>query len=211
MHIQPVDNATAYEPFVIAMPVEQTEQGHIVSPEGAGDIFDDVWGSEPSSPTTSLHRDHDAATAAASRENAHHLSDIRRLQTEHTTSGYREGITAGKAESLQAGFDEGFSLGAAFGSKAGQLLGLLEGIAQALVRHPDAAVSREAMETAKEARADLSTERLFTAEFFNTDGTWKFAKVKRMMVVMVAPSWMGMETGQERRTSCSRAWRTHTR
>ncbi|ROT37573.1 hypothetical protein SODALDRAFT_280284 [Sodiomyces alkalinus F11] len=169
----------------MAIPPDQVDLGHILGPDGAGDTFDDIWGSEPSSPTA-LERghdhdhDHDATTTSdvpRPRETAHHVSDIPRLQAEHTTAGYREGVTAGKAESLQAGFDEGFSLGAAIGSKAGQLLGLLEGIAQALAGHADTttAVAREeATKAVQDARADLSKERLFTADLFNSDGTWKY-------------------------------------
>src|SRR6187431_1331366 len=88
------------------------------------DLLDDVWGDELAS------EDHERVLTPYG---AHaHPSDMHRLQREHSTAGYREGITVAKAQSIQEGFDEGFGLGATVGARAGQLLGLLEGVANAL-------------------------------------------------------------------------------
>lgn len=125
------------------------------------DTLDDVWGSEPASPTTHEHPD------------AVHPSDMLRLQREHTTAGYREGITVAKDGSIQKGFDEGFSLGASVGLVAGQLLGLLEGIAEA-VRGRDDDEAKNTVRLATEAREDLSTAKIFGVEYWEEDGNWKF-------------------------------------
>ncbi|KAM0333571.1 hypothetical protein ACHAQA_002236 [Verticillium albo-atrum] len=164
MHIQPIDNATAMEPFVNDMP----QHTLITDDGGEGDTFDDVWGSAPSSPTTQT-RD-----AASSSSAAQHPSDMPRLQAEHSTAGYREGVTAAKTHSIQAGFDEGFSLGAAIGSKAGQIIGLLEGVAHALVGQGDGSSADAVACSLKDARDELQVERLFGPDFWNTDGTWKY-------------------------------------
>ncbi|KAM0541872.1 hypothetical protein ACHAPJ_013062 [Fusarium lateritium] len=139
-----------------------------VDPPSTNDALDDVFGSGPSSPTAEHgHSDeHDASGTA-------HPSDIRRLQTEHTTAGYREGITVSKESSLQAGFDEGFSLGASVGLRAGQLLGLLEGIAEA-VRGRDDADSTKVVELTTKAREELSTENIFKPDYWAEDGNWKY-------------------------------------
>lgn len=161
MHIQPVDNATDMEPFVIGMNPEPRQDG-----TDQGETFDDVWGSAPSSPSLP------ARDTAPSRDA--HPSDMRRLQAEHTTAGYREGVTAAKNESIQAGFDEGFGLGAAIGSQAGQLLGVLEGIASAVAGSADDALRDSAAKTLRDAREELSIERMFGPEHWNADGTWRF-------------------------------------
>jgi hypothetical protein len=102
-----------------------------------------------------------------------HPSDMRRLETDHTTAGYREGLTAAKMSSVQAGFDEGFSLGASLGQAAGQVLGTLEGILEALrSTASEEAASTEAL--LYEAREDLNIKRLFAAEYWAPDGNWKY-------------------------------------
>lgn len=123
--------------------------------------LDDVFGSAPASPTE---------TAAHSTS---HPSDMPRLQTEHTTAGYREGITVAKESSVQAGFDEGFSLGAALGAQAGQLLGLVEGIADALKTHV-AETAEASAQLLREARTDLSTDHIFRPEYWAPDGNWTY-------------------------------------
>lgn len=157
MHLQPIDN-TEIEPFTIAMDPPR----FAVSPE-AQESFDDVWGSEPASPTATSQ---DAPMGT-------HPGDIPRLQAEHTTAGYREGVTAAKAHSIQAGFDEGFSLGAEIGSLAGQIVGILEGIAAAW-EGKDESISKEVRKTLDDAKAELKTDSIFAPAFWNTDGTWKF-------------------------------------
>ncbi|KAK8005332.1 hypothetical protein PG990_011369 [Apiospora arundinis] len=133
------------------------------------DPLDDVFGSD-----TEPHHE-DVAGGAEGRET--HPSDMRRLQTEHTTAGYRDGITVAKASSIQVGFDEGFSLGGTIGLKAGQLLGYLEGIAGALrvtnASGDDPNHSPAAALLAK-AQAELAAETIFGEQYWNPDGTWKY-------------------------------------
>ncbi|KOS17606.1 Uncharacterized protein ESCO_003281 [Escovopsis weberi] len=102
-----------------------------------------------------------------------HPSDMHRLQTEHITAGYREGISTAKAATVQQGFDEGFSLGATIGMAAGRLLGTLEGIAEAL--GPD--WNTRAAERLRLAREELSAGRVFCADYWAPDGNWKFPVV----------------------------------
>lgn len=136
--------------------------------QSAFDPLDDVFGPGPDSPQL--------GPAASGIQGAADISlDTRRLQAQHNTVGYREGIAAGKASSIQAGFDQGFALGANIGIRAGQILGLLEGIRAALVDvgaadefvHADSLLSR--------ATAQLNPESLFTPEFWASDGTWIYS------------------------------------
>ncbi|KAJ0167043.1 Uncharacterized protein CTA2_4658 [Colletotrichum tanaceti] len=158
MHLQPIDN-TEIEPFTSAM---DTDPRITIMPDGQ-ETFDDVWGSEPGSPTNVAQ---DAPTGT-------HPGDIPRLQAEHTTAGYREGVTLAKAQSIQTGFDEGFSLGAEIGALAGQVVGVLEGIAAALDGQDDA-IAKAARKSSDDAKAELKTDSIFTPAFWNNDGTWKF-------------------------------------
>ncbi|KAI1497922.1 hypothetical protein F5X99DRAFT_395351 [Biscogniauxia marginata] len=100
--------------------------------------------------------------------------DSRRLQTQHTTEGYREGITVGKAESIQAGFDEAFGLGANIGLKAGQILGLLEGLAAARHGRDTDNHSAHADQLLLDGRNELKTEVLFDEEYWEPNGNWKY-------------------------------------
>lgn len=66
----------------------------------------------------------------------------------HTQAGYREGITAGRGSTLQAGFDEGYS---ATGAPLGRELGYLRGLASSLLvflTSPSSAVSSSSLTTA---------------------------------------------------------------
>lgn len=151
------------------------------------DILDDVFGDEHDvSPDPHSHHIHDDT-----QEQHHHPSDIHRLQQEHTTAGYRDGITVAKAASIQSGFDEGFGLGATIGLKVGRLLGLLEGIAAATTTITTSSTvaseggRRKEEETANsdsqlplsllaDARAELGVKSIFSETFWNADGTWKY-------------------------------------
>ncbi|KUI70227.1 Uncharacterized protein yae1 [Cytospora mali] len=135
------------------------------------------------------------------RRGHHHPSDIHRLRQEHTTAGYREGITVAKASSVQAGFDEGFGLGATIGLKVGYLLGVLEGVAGALSSRSAASLSSssssssssappgspppphegEAAAAGRQLLADASVElgvrSVFSEAYWHSDGTWKYEVV----------------------------------
>ncbi|KJZ75751.1 hypothetical protein HIM_04908 [Hirsutella minnesotensis 3608] len=121
--------------------------------------LDDVFESAPSE-----HR---------SVQEAAHPSDMPRLQSEHTTAGYREGITLAKESTIQAGFDEGFGLGATIGLRAGRLLGMLEGIQEAIKTSADGAVAQE-QDLFAEARHELATSRIFDSAYWAPDGNWTF-------------------------------------
>ncbi|KFA69779.1 hypothetical protein S40285_02467 [Stachybotrys chlorohalonatus IBT 40285] len=127
----------------------------------SNDPLDDVFGSGPASP------------AAEHEPSVSHPSDMHRLRTEHTTAGYREGVTAAKETSIQAGFDEGFSLGATIGLKAGQLLGTIEGIAEA-VRADTGKDAAKTEALLSDAREDLSKPSIFSPDYWSSDGNWKF-------------------------------------
>ncbi|KAJ3894484.1 hypothetical protein GG344DRAFT_41010 [Lentinula edodes] len=53
-----------------------------------------------------------------------------KISSEFTTTGYREGITAGKESALQEGFDTGF---ATIGTPIGREVGMLRGMVSALL------------------------------------------------------------------------------
>lgn len=133
------------------------------SPPHQNDDLDDVWGSAPSSPSLP-HTDNDRLLSSQQ----HHPSDIPRLQQEHSTAGYRDGITVAKAESAQKGFDEGFGLGAVIGSKVGLLLGLLEGLAASLPEDTDLRALLD------DARRELDVISVFGRDYWDEEGVWKY-------------------------------------
>ncbi|MCJ1285395.1 Essential protein Yae1, N terminal [Xylographa opegraphella] len=92
------------------------------SPPLQSDLLSDIFSSSPSPPPS--HSPHPS--------NATHPSDIPRLRSQHSTAGYRDGLSVSKTPALQPGFDEGYTLGAVLGLKAGELLGMLEGMCAAL-------------------------------------------------------------------------------
>ncbi|KAF4124558.1 Essential protein Yae1, N terminal [Geosmithia morbida] len=153
-------------------PIERTdEEGHQpptvagMEPAIANDSLDDVFGDAGPDDENST-------------DNLSHPSDMRRLETDHATAGYREGIAVGKQETLQEGFDEGYSMGAAIGLQAGQILGILEGISEAcsskMPQRQGPELDREASLGAEkllaEARNELSVERLFSSSYWRATG-----------------------------------------
>lgn len=132
-----------------------------MEPQASLDQLDDVFGSAPASPTE------------PEAQSGSHPSDIRRLETEHTNAGYREGITVAKESSIQAGFDEGFSLGATIGARAGHLLGIVEGIADA-IKGQSGQAAEAAEQLLNAARDELSTAKIFSAEYWAPDGNWNY-------------------------------------
>lgn len=97
-------------------------------------------------------------------------SDIPRLRTTHTTAGYREGIAASKTQSLQPGFDEGYSLGAVLGLRVGYIIGVLEALHVAL----SATEKQRIGKILKEARDELSVEKVFARGVWGEDGVWAY-------------------------------------
>lgn len=136
------------------------------------DPLGDVFGSDDS---PVFEQDFNDESQPQGFSDRHHPSDMHRLQQEHTTAGYRDGIAVAKASSIQAGFDEGFSLGGTIGLKVGRLLGLLEGIVGALSgEHAPALELEAASKLLSEARIDLDLRNVFSPKFWNDDGTWKY-------------------------------------
>ncbi|KAB5578319.1 hypothetical protein GE09DRAFT_1214501 [Coniochaeta sp. 2T2.1] len=143
-------------------------------PPHDNDALDDVWGSpshsSPSSPSL---------LPTTRTGTSHYQSDIHHLQREHENAGYRDGITAAKAGSAQAGFDEGFGLGAVLGARTGRVLGVLEGIARAAaaaaVVPGDDENERERMRRLWEgAGRELDLVRVFGDEYWTGEGVWKY-------------------------------------
>ncbi|KAI0544709.1 hypothetical protein F4679DRAFT_563848 [Xylaria curta] len=131
------------------------------------DPLDDIFGPDPDPPGH-------GPTASATRDNSEISLDTQRLRAQHNTVGYREGITAGKAGSIQTGFDQGFSLGANIGMKAGQILGLLEGISAALAEAGPTEEVVRVQGLLPQATAELNPESLFTPDYWASDGTWTY-------------------------------------
>ncbi|KZV73669.1 hypothetical protein PENSPDRAFT_602493 [Peniophora sp. CONT] len=81
-------------------------------------------------------------------------SDVRdaewtKISSDFTNAGYREGITSGKEDALQEGFDAGY---AGVGLPLGRTLGLLRGRASALAAFLSTQTTPEAAQYAAEAR-----------------------------------------------------------
>ncbi|KAK3393555.1 hypothetical protein B0H63DRAFT_516741 [Podospora didyma] len=150
-----------------------------------GDDLDDIWEGD-----ANTHDDNGQPTAAAvippSNTHRHHQqhnhpSDVPRLQQEHTTAGYRDGIATAKGASAQSGFDEGFGLGATIGAQAGQLLGMLEGLLGAVASssaskshsYDEKEISR-LQDLLAEARRELSVQSVFGEAYWAMDGTWNY-------------------------------------
>lgn len=145
------------------------ERPAIYGKQYANDDFDDVFGSEPGSPTFG---DEDVVRGGNDEQ-----SDIPRLKEKHETEGYRDGVTKGKAESVQTGFDEGFGLGAVLGLQIGKILGLLEGIHSAIrVAEGDKWISEKSRlgTLYEDAKRELSTQSVFSTEYWGQDGIWKY-------------------------------------
>ncbi|QSZ32447.1 hypothetical protein DSL72_002021 [Monilinia vaccinii-corymbosi] len=152
----------------------------ILSPEPTihNDDFDDVFGSEPGSPA--VHGSGGYGGDVFVNGNTE-VSDIPRLKEKHETEGYRDGVTRGKAQRVQEGFDEGYGLGAVLGLKMGRVIGILEGVLGAVSvsakKSQDAqwgGEKRRLEELLKNAKEELKTEKVFAREWWGEDGIWRF-------------------------------------
>ncbi|KAF3941480.1 hypothetical protein ABW19_dt0210252 [Dactylella cylindrospora] len=120
-----------------------------------------------------------------------HPESITRLAAQHTTEGYRDGITASKQEFIQEGFDEGYILGAALGLKIGELIGALDGLVGSVngllgkdgkgggedkgkEREKLVNLLKEQKKIRDTAREELKLEKVFGKEYFGEDGIWKW-------------------------------------
>lgn len=147
MHFQPV------EPTGDDMPLSHSQGDNEPLPNTMNDTLDDVFGGGDDL----LDEDHV------------HPSDMRRLEAEHSTAGYREGIAQGKDATLQKGFDQGYPVGAAIGLQAGQLLGLLEGISEA-VKASQTEASARVEQLLSDARTDLGVDSIFSSQYWTGTG-----------------------------------------
>lgn len=169
--------------YISAATMGSPEQAQDTTPPRA-DPLDDVFGSDgedydsPAFVDEDEHGSDDSRvhiTRGGARGGGGHPSDARRLRQEHTTAGYRDGITVAKASSVQAGFDEGFGLGATIGLRVGHLLGVLEGIAAGLGKGPaPGGVGSGAVNLLADARAELGVRSVFSGDYWHPDGTWKY-------------------------------------
>jgi hypothetical protein len=152
----------------------------------SNDIFDDIFSSSPPHsshlPQTS-DPDTTPLTDALARSHLQERSDIPRLQSQHSTAGYREGIASSKALYVQEGFDEGYMLGAELGMRGGWIIGVLEGIVRAAngsSRATDGEVEKveieleRAKDLLREAKNELSVKGLYAPTYFGQDGIWKY-------------------------------------
>ncbi|KAF7893963.1 hypothetical protein EAF00_007477 [Botryotinia globosa] len=147
-------------------------------PTTHNDDFDDVFGSEPGSPTLDGRDMRDGDLFGVGNTE---ISDIPRLKEKHETEGYRDGVTKGKSESVQRGFDEGYGLGAVLGLRIGKIIGILEGVFGAVSvtasKSEDAEWRKEKSrleELSNNAKSELKTENVFAREWWGEDGIWKF-------------------------------------
>ncbi len=137
-------------PFTTASLVSPSQPSPSPPSSPAINPLDDVFDSSTSSSLPS-HNNHNPNPPSSAD-----VSDIPRLRSIHVTNGYRDGLAAGKATSLQAGFDEGYSLGAVLGLRVGWILGVLEGCLRALqgAGQGDGEVQRRASVTSTDADGD---------------------------------------------------------
>ncbi|KAM3505022.1 hypothetical protein MY10362_003208 [Beauveria mimosiformis] len=161
MHQQPRDLSAEDSHFSQGRHQPEPEAHAVAAPP---DPLDDVFGADGGL---------DAHNVAPLAPESTHPTDMSRLQAEHSTSGYREGVSVAKEASIQPGFDEGFSLGASIGQKAGHLVGILEGISNALEPLGNDK-SMEAAQLLGQAREDLSTQHIFSPEYWAPDGNWTY-------------------------------------
>lgn len=95
------------------------------------------------------------------------------VRRQHTTEGYREGVTRGKAEQLQEGFDEGYTIGARFGLKVGWVRGALRGLGFAGKTLGGDLKGKFAALKVK-AEEELDMNKIFSSEYFDASGIWKY-------------------------------------
>ncbi|KAK3697119.1 Essential protein Yae1, N terminal [Vermiconidia calcicola] len=152
------------EIFMTSAPGTSEDENNSNAPSYT-DPLDDVFGSAPSSPTTDHQQQHSQDTPRRNDET--HPSDIPRLRTQHTTAGYRDGLSTSKESHVQAGFDEGYALGAELGLRGGWVLGVLEGLS--LSRFPAAGEH-----LLRQAEEELDVRKLFGQEWFGEDGVWRY-------------------------------------
>jgi hypothetical protein len=95
--------------------------------------LDDIFGSSPGSENYfPINNNNHNNSAREEEESQSEPSDLPALRRQHVTAGYRDGISASKAENVQEGFDGGYPVGTQFGLRVGTILGILEGVIKGL-------------------------------------------------------------------------------
>lgn len=164
------DRTADGDAFVIGSPGFDNQREDAHRQEAYHDPLEDVFGSAPSSPVRA-HDEADSRTTPEIRHSTAEPSDVPRLRSIHVTNGYREGIAAGKEQSVQAGFDEGYALGAEYGSIAGWIKGVLEGLISTSADDHQRADLDQLMQQVKQ---ELDMSNLFSAAYFGSDGIWTY-------------------------------------
>ena len=144
----------------------ELEESTVEESANGSALLDDVFStSRPSSPTS----------VASNTLQSSEPSEIPRLRTIHTTAGYRDGIASSKIASLQPGFDEGYSLGAVLGLRVGNMLGIIDGIFNALRGVKGVEEERRRIsELSRQAKQELDLRNIFGRDFWGGDGIWKY-------------------------------------
>ncbi|KAK9239911.1 hypothetical protein V1525DRAFT_397117 [Lipomyces kononenkoae] len=96
--------------------------------------------------------------------------DLQRLQRDHSQQGYLDGITMGKPESVQQGFDSGYPFGAELGLQVGRVLGMLQGLRSLAAGIKQRESSVDDLE--RRARSELlDIQNLFNSQYWRVDET----------------------------------------
>ncbi|KIX06173.1 uncharacterized protein Z518_04147 [Rhinocladiella mackenziei CBS 650.93] len=123
----------------------------VTTPEQSPGADDEIWDTSPDPryghdvgvPQETEDQRTDA-TQPRTRAAGEILSDIPTLRRQHMTAGYREGLSVGKAQVIQRGFDEGYPFGMEIGLRVGTVLGVLEGAVSAISKHSSSSMAASA-------------------------------------------------------------------
>ncbi|RPA71439.1 hypothetical protein BJ508DRAFT_92026 [Ascobolus immersus RN42] len=102
-------------------------------------------------------------------------SEVQGLKRQHTTEGYRDGVTVGKEESVQKGFDEGYNIGALFGLRVGWLGGVVDGLVKCAELSEDKDVLLDKVQLVKKKfLEETALEKLFSKDYFDDKAVWAY-------------------------------------
>lgn len=100
------------------------------------------------------------------------------IQRQHNTEGYREGVSSGKTEFMQEGFDEGYTIGARFALRVGWVRGTCSALAKVGKVMDEEKGSTELEERFKDlkkkAEEELDVNKVFSTDYFDEKGIWKY-------------------------------------
>lgn len=150
-------------------PYTPTIQPHFEMPieeDNVSEMSDDVWGDDGGAQP----------------------SEVEGLRRQHTTEGYRDGVTVGKEESVQKGFDEGYNIGALFGLRIGWLAGALNGLLRVAELSEDdkeaggvevegnhvSSVTERVKHLQRAFTEETALEKLFSQDYFDDKAVWSY-------------------------------------